>query len=257
MATTHETWPCTTKGGAGAIRARKQHLPPEDGAGFGLATYTIGMLFEKNTFPIIGGPWAYDANSWTIVTGGTGDAQAEASTAGGGVLITAASDDNFDTTLTSVQGMTPTTGKRLTCLARFQVSDATGIGFYIGLTTGGAAAALPFGTNYTDAIAIRKAIASATITGHTRGNSGTAVNTTLGTGAAATEVEAGFEVMLDGSAGQWFYNGVVTDMTATELAQVLAILTTPPTMYATLHVTGVTATNPTLTVTTFLMQVDL
>lgn len=173
------------------------------------------------------------------------------------MLITAASDDNFDTTLTSVQGITPITGKRVSMLCRFQVSDATGIGIYIGLTTGGAAAALPFGTNYTDAVAIRKAIASATVTGHTRGNAGTAVNTTLLTTiVAATEVEMGFEVLLDGSAGQWSYNGAVTDMTAAELVQVLAMLTTPQTMYATIHITGVTATNPTLTVTSFLMQVD-
>jgi hypothetical protein len=154
------------------VQAVKNHHIPLGEPGGRMASTQVGALLNKNTFPIVGGGFPYTAGSWTIVTGGTGDAQAEAATAGGGVLITAASDDNFDTTLTSVQGITPATGKWLSMMARFQVSDADGIGFYIGLTTGGGAAALPFGTNYTDAIALRKAIAAATVTGHAREKQG-------------------------------------------------------------------------------------
>ena len=158
-----------------------------------------------------------------------------------------------------MQPFTPASGKWFSVRARFQVSTATGIGVYIGMTTGGAAAALPFGTNYTDVVAIRKAITSATVTGHTRGNSGTAVDTTLVTTSVAnTEMDIGFAVYVHATEqqGYWYADGTITPMTTAELAQVALLLTTPQVMYATLHVTGVTATNPTLTVTSFLAQVD-
>jgi hypothetical protein len=40
------------------------------------------------------------------------------------------------------------------------------------------------------------------------------------------------------------------------LAQINALLTTPQTMYWTIHGTGVTATNPTMTITSFIAGGD-
>ena len=48
----------------------------------------------------------------------------------------------------------------------------------------------------------------------------------------------------------------ITAFTSDQLTQLAAILTSPPTMYWTIHATGVTATNPTLDVTSFLAGGD-
>lgn len=220
----------------------------------------LSRTFAVGQFPLIGGGLPYSAGQWTITTGGTGDAQAEAVTFGGGVLITAASDSDFDTTLDSVQAWTPTSADWVYFLARFQVSDATGIGFRLGVTTSGGVAPLPFGTDYTDQVTLDKPIASADVASRVRGNSGTAAagSAALGTIVAATEVRAGFAFYLHATnpAGKFFYNGAVTEFTAAQRTALGTILTSPPTMYCTLHVTGVTGTNPTLTVAGLSAGVD-
>lgn len=263
MATTNKMYVPTHPGQLGALKLDTFHIPPEDGRSAYMAANVQAALFSKNTFPIIGGGSPYSASEWAITTGGTGDAQAVATTPGGGLLITYASDDNFDTTLDSVWGFTPATGKVLSARYRVQVSDADGLGIKLGFTTGGSAAALPFGTNYTDVIAFSKPIASAAMVGTVRGNSGTAANTgTLVTLSDATEIDIGFACMPHATApwGFWYVNAAtgltVTPFTANQLTQLTAILTTPPTMYHTLHGTGVTATNPTMTVTSCYAQVD-
>lgn len=257
MATDKSLYISTHPGLIGVNKIAQFQVPHEDAQGGGLAAFRVGELLRKNTYPIIGGGHTYDAAAWTIVTGGTGDAQAY-STAGG-IVITAASDDNFDTTLTSVMGQAPASGKSIDMVARIQVSAITGIGFYVGFATGGADAALPFGTEYTDVVAINKPIASANVVGRARGNSGTAAVTgTLGAMVNNTEIEVGmhFTPHATNPEGYFTYNGVVTPMTTSQLAQVVALLTTPQTMRAVIHVTGVTATNPTLTVSAFCLQGD-
>jgi hypothetical protein len=259
MATDQKLYLPTHPGRPG-IGADTYHYPPEGGPSAYQAAFISGQLFKKNTFPIIGGGFPYVAADWTITTGGTGDSVAVATTAGGGILITAASDDNFDTPMDSIWGFTPASGKVFAARYRFQVSAATGIGFKLGMTTGGVAAALPFGTNYTDVVALSKAIASAPVTGTARGNSGTAAATgTLGSAANDTEIDAGFWVCPHATEpfGSFYYNGTVTPMTADQLAQVVLLLTTPATLYHTIHVTGVTGTNPTLLVKSALAMVDM
>jgi hypothetical protein len=259
MATTHKQYQSTHPGPIGSIKMADYHVPPEDGLGSFLGSNAIAKLFRKNCFPTLGGGIPYSAAEWTITTGGTGDAQAVAATAGGGLLITYASDDNFDTTLDSIAPFTPATGKVFALAARIRVSDADGLGIKIGMTTGGAVAALPFGTNYTDVVAFSKPIASAALVGTVRGNSGTAADSaTLATMVDATEITVAFWVKFHATepAGAWYVDGTITPFTAAQLAQVVAILTTPPTMYATIHGTGVTATTPTLTVTSFAAEVD-
>jgi hypothetical protein len=223
----------------------------------------ISAAMEKDMFPRIGGGWVQawsltNTPGFTLVTGGTNDAIAESTS--GGVILTAASDDNFDMTLTSKLAYTPTAGEVFSMLARIQVSAVTGIGFKIGLTTGGAAAALPFGTNYTDAVVINKEIADATVTGKVRGTSGTeATSGDLGDMVNDTEIEIGIVCKIGAAGANWgffSYNGTVTAFTADQLTQLAALLTTPQTMYGTIHITGVTATNPTLTVTSLLSGVD-
>lgn len=265
MGENHKLYIPTHPGNVGSKRIKDYIVPVDDGSGGYQPAFVLGNLLEKNMAPIIGGGFNQDyatsltVPGWSVTTGGTGDATANATTAGGGLLITLASDDNFDMTLDAVGTVTPTSGKWYHLSARFQVSDATGIGFKIGLTTGGGAAALPFGTNYTDVIAFSKAIASAAMVGTVRGNSGTAADTaTLATIVAATEVEVGFAFYLDATEakGYWVVNDTVSGFTAAQEAQLNALLTTAPTMYWTIHGTGVTATNPTMTITSFIAGGD-
>jgi hypothetical protein len=258
MATDRKMY-ASTHPGPVTVPLENYHLPPEGGNSAYMAAFLSGQLFKKNTFPVIGGGFPYVATEWTITTGGTGDSIAPATTAGGGLLITAASDDNFDTTMDSIWGFTPATGKVFAARYRFQVSSATGIGFKLGMTTGGGAAALPFGTNYTDVVGLSKAITLAPVTGTVRGNSGTAAATaTLGSAVADTEIDAGFWVCPHATEpfGSFYYNGTVTPFTADQLAQAVLLLTTPATMYHTIHITGVTATNPTLLMKSALAMVD-
>lgn len=253
--------------GPPSIRSRTQHFEDSDGDGHRLPANIFAQLFEKNMAPIIGGAYPVDVGTltvpgWTVTTGGTGDAIAAHTD--GGLLLTAASDDNFDMTLDSVLAVTPTTGKWYSMVARITVSGATALGFKLGLTTGAGAAALPFGTNYTDVVAISKAIASAAVLGTCRGNSGTAADSgTLGTISTA-EVEVGFAFYLHATTPQGYFSyktatadaPTFTAMTSDQLAQIAAILTSPPTMYWTIHITGVTGTNPTLAVTSFIAGAD-
>lgn len=218
------------------------------------------QLFNYNMAQIIGGGMTPNLSTsltvpgFSVTTGGTADATAYSTT--GGLLMTLASDDNFDMTLDSSRAFTPTSGRWYFMLSRFQVSAITGEGFFLGFTTGAGDAALPFGTEYTDCLALKKAIASGDVYGRARGNSGTAVSTAakLGTMVNDTEIEAGLLFYLHASnpQGYYFYNGAITEFSATQKTQLGAVLTTPPTMYATIHGTGVTGTNPTITVTSFL-----
>jgi hypothetical protein len=219
-------------------------------------------VLEKNCFPIISGRTPYVATQWTVDTGGTGGAIAEATTAGGGILATAASDADFNWSIQSKQLLTPTAGKVITCIARIQVSAIDGIGFHLGF---GTTQVLPFTTDFTDKIVIQKAILAGAVTGVVRGNAGTAAaSATLGTMVNATEIEVGFEALIAATAAgcrvTWLYNGARMAQTATvdvaQRAQLLAMLTTPQSMYLTADFTGVTGTNPTATVTLLQAEVD-
>lgn len=257
-----------TAKGPPSLRHRRLHIEDKSGDGHRLPANIMARLFEKNTAQIIGGgsnpnlSTSLTVPGYTVTTGGTADATAYSTT--GGLLMTPASDDNFDMTLDSVLAVTPTAGKWYGCLSRITVSGATALGFRIGLTTGGSVAALPFGTDYTDQITISKAIASALVVGKVRGNSGTAADTgTLGT-ISTTEVEVGFCVYLHATAPIGFFSyktaaadvPTFTELTSDQVTQAIAILTSPPTMYWTIHVTGITGTSPTLDVTSFIAAGD-
>lgn len=267
MATTKSIRAETAKGPA-SLRQRVLHVD-DQGDGFRLPANLFAQLTEKNMAQLIGGGMTPNLSTtlvvpgFTVTTGGTGDVTGYSTT--GGLVMTLASDDNFDMTLDSVLAVTPTTGKWYGMVARIQTSAVTGAGIKIGLTTGGGAAALPFGTNYTDVVAISKEIADASVVGTCRGNSGTAAaSSEFGDMVNDTEVEVGFAFYLHATTpqGYWSYKtataekATITAFTSSQLTQVAAILTSPPTMYWTIHGTGVTATNPTITVTSFMAGGD-
>ena len=264
MPLNHKAYQPTHPGRLGVVKQADLRVPEEDGLGSWLPA-TIAALRSGQFYTVADMGCNYVAGNWTVTTGGTGDAQAQATTAGGGALITAASDDNFDTTLDAVVPITLASGKRFAFVTTFQVSDATGIGVKLGFTTGGSAAALPFGTNYTDVIGFSKAIAAAPLVSTVRGNSGTAASSgTLATMVAATEVTVGcFGIAHATTPSLSFYvgtpgaGGTVTAASAAQLAQLSAYLTTPPTTYFTFHVTGVTGTNPTATFREVLAGVEV
>lgn len=255
----------THPGPVGSKKILDYSVPIEDVSGAMHPAFQVGALLGKNMAPIIGGganpnlSTSLTVPGCTVTTGGTGDATGYSTT--GGLLMTLASDDNFDMTIDSVLAVTPTTGKWYHMICRMQVSDLDGIGFKIGLTTGGSAAALPFGTNYTDVVGFSKPILSGAMVGTVRGNSGTAADTsTLATLADATEIEIGMAFYLTASAstaeGFFEVNGTRTGFSTAQIAQLNAILTSPPTMYWTIHGTGVTGTNPTMTITSFAAGAD-
>jgi hypothetical protein len=254
----HKLYVPTHPGQVGAKRLKDYVVPLEDGSGGMQPALLVGNLLEKNMAPIIGGGIVPNVGSltvggWTVTTDGTSDAIATSVT--GGLLMTVASDVDFDMTLASVLTVTPTTGKWYHLATRVQVSDITAIGFKIGLAT---SAALPFTTNYTDVVAFSKAVAAGAVVGTARGNAGTAANTsTLVTMANDTEVELGFAVYVHATEpkGYWVVNDTVTGMSADQLAQVVLLLTTPQTCYWTIHALG-SAGNPTLTVTSFMAGGD-
>ena len=230
-----------------------------DGAGGGLASFITGQLLEKNCFPIIGGHTPYTAAQWTLHNSGTGAAIAEATTAGGGILITCPSDDDFNISLQSKQLWTPAEGKLVVMAARMRVSAITGIGFSVGI---GNTQVQNFTTDFTDQVMIRKAILSADVYGRVRGNSGTAADTAaaLGTMVNDTEIEVGLWFKLGSTAalsqGGFLYGGTFTNFTDDQRTQAFAILTSPPSAYFTVNATGVTGTTPTMTVTAGICQVD-
>ena len=227
------------------------------------AAFNQGSMFQKRSGARIGGPFYYNASQWTTVEGGTSDARAAAVTEGGGLLVTFPSDDDFDMTSDDAIAILGAglSGKVLAMRALFQISHATQLGFKMGLTPGSGAQALPFGTNYTDVIALSKPIASAAMVGTVRGNSGTAADTgTLATIVAATEIDIGFYAMCHATApkGAWCVNGVVTPFTGAQLAQLTAVLTSPPTnMYWTFHGTGTTGNTPTLLMKSWATEYDI
>jgi len=255
----------TPKDGPPSISSRVLHLEDKDGDGHRLPANLFAALTEKNMAPIIGGPIGQafsltSAPGWTLTVGGTGDALAASTT--GGVLITTPSDDDFNMDLESVLTVTPTSGKWYGMVARIQVSHATEIGFRIGL---GNQQALPFTTDYTDFIGISKAITSANVVGRVRGNSGTAADSsTLGAIVADTEIEVGFACKVHATepVGYFTYKTAsaaiptVTKFTSSQLTQLAAILTTPPTCYWRIHATGTTGQNRTMTVTSFMAGGD-
>lgn len=264
MPLNHKSFTPTHPGLLGQIKRADLRVPEEDGLCSFLPD-TIAALRSGQFYTVADMGAHYVAGEWSIVTGGTGDAQAQATTAGGGVLVTAASDDNFDTTLDSVVPIVLASGKRFGFVTTIKVSAITGIGIKVGFTTGGSAAALPFGTNYTDVFGFSKAIASAAVLGTARGNSGTAADSgTLATAVNDTEITIGmFGVAHATTPSLHFYcgtpggGGTVTPATTAQLAQLVAHLTTPPTMYFTLHCTGVTGTNPTFTAREILAGVEV
>lgn len=263
MSLDHKSYTPTHPGLVGRIKRADLRVPEEDGLCSWLPD-TVAALRSGQFYTVVDMGFRYTAGDWTITTGGTGDAQAQATTPGGGELVTLASDDNFDTTHDSIVPIVLASGKRFGFVATLQVSDATGIGIKVGFTTGGSAAPLPFGTNYTDVFGFSKAIAAAALVATARGNSGTAANSsTLSTLVAATEVTIGmFGIAHATTPSLSFYvgtpsgGGTVTAASADQLAQLAAHLTTPPTMYFTHHGTGVTATNPTYTIREILAGVE-
>lgn len=260
----HKAYTPTHPGLLGVVKQADLRVPEEDGLCSWLPA-TVAALRSGQFYTVADMGCNYVAGNWTITAGGTSDAQAQATTAGGGVLITLPSDDDFDTTLDSIVPIALTSGKRFGFVATLKVSALDGVGVKIGFTTGGGAAALPFGTNYTDVFGFSKAIAAGAVVGTARGNSGTAANTgTLATLANATEVTVGmFGVAHATEPSLQFYmgtpggGGTVTAATAAQLAQLIAHLTTPPTMLFTIHGTGVTATTPTITVREVLAGVEV
>lgn len=265
MATTLNVRP-QPRQGPPSIRNRWLHYQDTDGDGCRMPANLFARLFEKNMAPIIGGGSNINLGTsltvpgFTATVGGTGDATAMSTT--GGLLITCPSDDDFNMDFASVLAVTPTTGKWYGMLARITVSGATALGFRLGL---GAAAVLPFTTDYTDFVGISKAIASADVMGRVRGNSGTAAETSAALGViSTTEVEVGYACYLHATkpAGYFTYKTAaaetptVTQFTSDQLTQLAAILTSPPTMYHTIHATGVTGTNPTIDVTSFMAGGD-
>ncbi len=263
MATQNRMYVPTHPGEAGNIKIKSLAVPIEDGITAFLAANGIAALFNKNTWPIVGGGGTYTSGQWNITTTGTGAAAAEATTPGGGILITTGSTSTFNTDLSSKQVWTPVADKYIAFAARIQVSHATQIGFDLGITN---SQADPQTTDFTDSIEFRKAVGGATVVGRVRGDSGTAASTsTLLTMTAATEYEIGFYAKLNATAGNcqgsWFV-GVTggpyteTAFTANQRAQLARILTTPPSFAFNLSGKGTTGVNPTMTVTAALLQAD-
>lgn len=227
-----------------------------------IAANILGRLFAKNTFPMVGGHDPYTAAHWTVTTTGTGAAVADATTAGGGVLLTAGSTSTFNTNLQSKQIWTPVADKWFTVLARVQTSDITTVGFEFNI---GNSQVDPATTNYTDVVGMKMAVGAGTVIGKVRGDSGTQAATgTLYTLAAATDAFLGFSFKLNATAsscaGYWYagstiQGATVTAFTSAQLTQLAAILTTPPSMYLNLHAKG-SASNPTVTFTSVIAQVD-
>ncbi len=160
MATSRKTYLNIQPKGLGEHKVIDEHIPTEDLCGAFLATNLAGKLFNKNSFPIIGGFMPYTSAQWTVTTTGTSAAAAQATSAGGGVILTTGSTSTFYSGLQSKAVVTPTTGKVYAAMARVQVSHATQVGFNFGFAN---AQADPTGTEYTDFIGFRKAPASASL----------------------------------------------------------------------------------------------
>ena len=245
---------------AGVRSASKAHFAPQDPiVAYMPANHAAAMLY-KNCAPNIGGGTLYDANAWTVTTTGTSAAAAAATTAGGGVLLTCGSTSTFYSGLQSKQLITPSSGLVLADAARVQISHATQAGFWFGF---GNVQADPTNTDYTDFIGFYKAPGAATMVGKVRGNAGTsAATSTLLTLVAATEYRIGYVAYIHATS-QWGYfwvetGGTVTQtaFTSSQLTQLAAILTTPPSMAFTRFGVGTTGQTPTITFTSAFGSID-
>ena len=228
----------------------------------GVAAFLLGHLQEKNTFPLVCGFMPYTAAQWAVTSTGTSAAQAQAATAGGGILLTTGSTSTFYSGLQSAAKVTPAAGKRYNFVCRAQVSHATQIGFNFGF---GNTQADPTNTEYTDFVGFRKAPTSADVKGTIIGNgSGVPVQSSaLLTVTAATEFELGMTFVLGATAaecsGSWWVNGTETQFASVTgaLDEVVKLLTTAPTTFGlTLFCTGTSGNNPTCTITSCLAEVD-
>jgi hypothetical protein len=248
----------STKPTNGVIEHQDVRIPVGE-AGAYFAANKAAEMFKKSIMPYIGRGKAYTAAQWTVTDGGTADAWAEATTAGGGLKITTPTDDDFNMSLQSVQLWTPAAAKYVSCFARIAVDDADKIGFHVGI---GNTQVLPFTTDFTDKVMIQKAITSTDIVGAVRGNSGTAANSAaLATCTDGGVIDIGFWFKIGtsgsvGTAGAWYYNGKFTSFSGAQLNQLFAILTTPPSVYFTIDCTGVTGTSYNMTVISAACEVD-
>lgn len=160
------------------------------------------------------------------------------STVGGGSWVftsggTTADDD--DVAVTWQATITPVTGQLIVFETNVLVSSAANVGFKIGLCAV-AASTETRSTDPTDNIFFVKAKNSAALTCQVRGNNGTAATLDLATNLSdSTFIRIGFKVQLHATDpwGEWWVNGVRTKMTAAQLTQLAAILTTPPTNFRT------------------------
>lgn len=269
----HAIYIPTHPGRVGTKKIADCHIPAED----------VWMSFivpepyassTKSTFPLVGNV-PYTSAQWTVTSSGTGAAQAQATTANGGILLTTGSTSTFYSGLQSKAVITPgalvgaaslAAGgvQRFSAWARIQVSHATQVGFNFGFAN---AQADPTNTEYTDFIGFRKAPTSASLLGTVVGNSGSVTQTSnLQTMVAATEYYIGFVAGLATTAaassgyfyvGTDMFSGTTTAMSTTILTELVKFLTTPPTtMGLTLFATGTSGNNPTATFSFAAAQVD-
>lgn len=234
-------------------RIRDYQVPFEDFVGGFMPANLPAMLLAGQATGWYG-PFGPSTNRWTTTLTGTGAAVANAAVEGGGILFTTGSSSTFNTNLESVMTFPAVTGRTYGGAFRLQVSAHTGIGFNLGF---GNSQVLPFTSEYTDFVGIRKAIASGDVYGGAIGNADAFTETSakLLTMVDAAEIFIGFSYYLDATApyGQfWYYDSTNLKFVAVEFraainTEVGKILTTPPTMYANANFTGVTGTNPTAT----------
>lgn len=276
MATAKALFLPTHPGERGLFSPSDVHFPDDKVGGRapdgGVPAFLTGMLFQKDSFNIVGGGHtpilvqgaqaATAVGPWTFSIVGTNGAAIMAATKGGGYLLTAGSTSTFSTNLQSIPLWTPVASKRVVGLCRVQTSDITTVGFEYNM---GSSAVAPATTNYTDVIGVKMGVGAGTVLGKVRGNSGTVANSaTLATMVAATDYFFGFTFSLSATAGSvdgGFFAGATlkdatwTPFTTAQQAQAAAILTSPPSMYQNINVTG-SAGNPTATFTSALMFVD-
>lgn len=196
----------------------------------------LGDLFAKKSYPKIGGGLAYVSGHFTATTTGTSAAIAVSAT-DGGLKFTTGSTSTFYSGLQSTMAplVVSTAGniKRYKGSWLIKYQDVTKIGGWYGF---GNSQADPSTTNYTDFVGFKKAPNSATLTTYVRGNSGTASTSTLSvTTANTTEfvVEVDFVIGASGIAtGSWITGGIRTPMSAADITQLIAIVTSNPATFA-------------------------
>jgi hypothetical protein len=221
--------------------------------GGGFPDNVLAQMVNMRTLLLTGGGFPYVAGSYSETKTGTAAAIAQATgDSVGSLLHTAGSTSTFNTTSISVPLWTPVAGKRIIGLARLQASDITTVGFDFAI---GSSQVDPHTTNYTDGIGIRMAVGAGTTTLKARGDSGTEVTQAGTTLAATTDMCMAFTATLNATAalcdlsfwmGSTFESMTHTPGSATQKAQLAAILTTPPSMYGILATKG-SAGNPTVT----------